>query len=265
MTLTLIHNKIKFRVFLKQGEFMKKFSIFYMILALIITTVMFTSCGNDNSNSSSSSTEVTTEATTQTTTAPAKEDNLFIGSWQLEEENGENHTLFTYIFENDTQAFMAMDNVAYGAEYILDVNVSGKKTISIQFYYNLNGTYLYEFSEDGKKVTLTEDGKENSVVMTMNKVEDYNFMPEAPKTLEIDEKLVGTWKDKNNTGISYEFSDNGTVIYNNYNVVITYAQYSAKDGKINLTYTMGSEVTDSYNYSFEGDVLTIDSLEFVKQ
>ena len=87
---------------------------------------------------------------------------------------------------------------------------------------------------------------------------------EAIDLLEIDEKLVGTWTDKNMTGISYEFFDNGTVIYNNYDVVITYAQYSAKDGKINLTYTMGSEVNDSYNYSFENDVLTIDGVEFIK-
>ena len=249
---------------------MKKYSIFSIILALIIcTSALFAGCNNDNSNNdsskSSSATEETTQATTQPTTAPEKEENLFIGSWQLVEESGENHTLFTYIFETDTQAYMAMDNVAYGAEYILDENLSGQKTMAIQLYYNLNGTYLYEFSDDGKKVTLTEDGKENPIVMNMVKVEDYNFMPDAPEKPEIDKKLVGTWKDKDNTGITYDFAENGTVIYNNYDVVITYAQYSAKDGKINLTYKMGDEVNDSYSYSFDGDVLIIDNVKFIKQ
>lgn len=244
---------------------MKNFKLFNIILALVIcSTVLFSGCSSDNNTSSTQ--ETTAPATTTPeTTVPQKSDNLFIGTWQLVDENNNNHTLFSYIFETDTQVYMAMDNVAYGAGYTLEEDVLGQKTISTQLYYNLNGTYLYEFSEDGKKVTLTEYEKENPVVMTMVKVESHTFMPKAPEKLEIDEKLVGTWTDKNMTGISYEFFDNGTVIYNNYDVVITYAQYSAKDGKINLTYTMGTEVTDSYSYTFENDILTIDGVEFIKK
>lgn len=240
---------------------MKNFRLFNIILALVIcSALLFSGCTSDN-NSSSATEETTTPATTVSQDA----DNLFIGTWQLVDENEENHTLFSYIFESNSQIYMAMDNMAYGASYTLETDELGNKTISTQLYYNLNGTYSYEFSEDGKKVTLTEYQKENPVIMTMVKVDDHNFMPEPPEKLEIDEKLVGLWTDRDNTGISYEFFDNGTVIYNNYNVVITYAQYSAKDGKINLTYTMGTEVTDSYSYSFENDILTIDGVEFTKK
>ena len=245
---------------------MKNFKLLNIILALVIcSSVLFSGCTSDN-NSSSTTEETTAPVTTvpETTVAPVAK-SPFIGTWQLIDENGEKHTLFSYIFETDTQVYMAMDNVAYGAGYTLEENALGQKTITTQLYYNLNGTYAYEFSEDGTKVTLTESAKENPVTMTMVKVENHNFMPKAPEKVEIDEKLVGTWTDKNMTGISYEFFDNGTVIYNNYDVVITYAQYSAKDGKINLTYTMGSEVNDSYNYSFENDVLTIDGVEFIKK
>lgn len=228
---------------------MNKNKLFSLLLAFIISvSVFFTGCDFVKQEEASEDSS-----------------NAFIGTWQLLKENGEKHTLFSYIFEDEKQAYMAMDNVAYGAEYKLNENDKGQPTLAVQFYYNLNGTYVYEFSDNGNKVTLTEDGVENGTVMTLVKVEDFNFMPQAPENPEIDEKLVGLWNDTNNSGISYEFFDNGTLIYNNYNVMITYAQYSAKDGTINITYKMGTEVTYKYSYSFDGETLNIDGIDFVKQ
>lgn len=226
---------------------MNKTRFFSLFTALLICiSVLFTGCGCSNQDDTSA-------------------ENTFIGTWQLVDENGNNHTLFSYVFENEKQVYMAMDNVAYGAEYTLSFNASGKPTIATQLYYNLNGTYVYEFSDNGNKVTLTEDGNANGNVITMVKIDDYNFMPDAPENPEIDQNIVGVWKDKNGTGITYEIFDNGTLIYNNYEVMITYAQYSAKDGTLNISYKMGTEVTDNYNYSISNDVLTIDGIEFVKE
>lgn len=228
-------------------------------LSLIICCIcVFTGCTDNNSQNKSKSTD-------DTTVSQTKEDDPIIGTWQFVKEDGTTHTLLSYVFQNETTAIMAMGNVAYCSDLKLDKNADGKNTLTAQLYYNINGTYVYEISDDGKTMNLIEDGKENGEKFVMKRVEDYKFMPEPPKNPEIDKKLTGTWKDKENTGVTYTFYENGTMENINYGVMITYAQYSAKDGKINYTYNQGTEVKGSYEYSFNGDILTIDDLEFIKQ
>lgn len=230
------------------------------ILLILCFIFIFAGCSDDDSKEQNS-----TNNTEGTTSSQTKGDNRLIGTWQIVNENGENHTLFSYVFKDEKTAIMAMGNVAYCSELKLEKNKEGKDTLFAKLYYNINGTYIYEISDDGKRLTLTEDGVENSEKVVLNKVADYQFMPDPPKNLKIDERLIGTWKDKEGSGITYTFNENGTMENNSLNVIITYAQFSASDGKISVLYNQGTDVEDSYKYSFDGDVLIIDGVKFLKQ
>lgn len=232
-----------------------------MAIAFVLCFLfIFAGCSEDTSKEQNS-----TSNTEEATSSQTQNDNSLIGTWQFVNEDGENHTLISYVFQDETTAVLAMGNVAYCSELKLEKNADGKDTLTAQLYYNINGTYVYEISNDGKTMNLTEEGVENGEKFVMKRVEDYKFMPDPPKNSKVDEKLIGTWKDKENTGITYTFNDNGTMENNSYDVMITYAQFSASDGKINYLYNLGTEVEDTYEYSFDGDVLIIDNAEFVKQ
>lgn len=232
-----------------------------MAIAFVLCFLfIFAGCSEDTSKEQNSTSNIEEATSSQT-----QKDNSMIGTWQFVNEDGENHTLISYVFQDETTAVLAMGNVAYCSELKLEKNADGKDTLTAQLYYNINGTYVYEISDDGKTMNLIEDGVENGEKFVMKKVEDYKFMPDPPKNPKVDEKLIGIWKDKENTGITYTFNDNGTMENNSYNVMITYAQFSASDGKINYSYNLGTEVEDTYEYSFDGDVLIIDNAEFVKQ
>lgn len=232
-----------------------------MAIAFVLCFLfIFAGCSEDTSKEQNSTSNIEEATSSQT-----QNDNSLIGTWQFVNEDGENHTLISYVFQDETTAVLAMGNVAYCSELKLEKNADGKDTLTAQLYYNINGTYVYEISNDGKTMNLTEEGVENGEKFVMKKVEDYKFMPDPPKNSKVDEKLIGTWKDKEGTGITYTFNDNGTMENNSYDVMITYAQFSASDGKINYSYNLGTEVEDTYEYSFDGDVLIIDNAEFVKQ
>ncbi len=236
-----------------------------MSIVLILCSVfIFGGCTDGTSNEQNN-----TNGSEETAVSKIQNDNPLIGTWQFVNENGENHTLLSYVFQDETTAVMAMGNVAYCSKLKLDKNENGDKTLTAQLYYNINGTYIYEISDDGKTMTLTEDSKDNkdnnSEKLIMKKTEDYQFMPQPPKNPEIEEKLIGKWEDKEGSGVTYTFYNNGTMENNSYDVMIIYAQFSAKDGKINITYNQGTEVKDSYEYSFNGEVLVIDGAEFIKQ
>lgn len=221
-------------------------------MVLILSCVfIFAGCNEENSDPSTKNTEATHTVS----------DNPLVGTWQFTNEDGEVQTLFSYIFNENSTAMLAMGNVAYCSDLKLEKNESGKDTLTAQLYYNINGTYEYEISEDGKTMTLTN----NDEKQVMKKVDDYKFMPEPPESPEVDEKLVGNWKDKEGAGITYTFNENGTMVNNSYGVMIVYAQYSAKDGKLSYTYNQGTDVDYTYDYSFNGDVLVIDKVEYVKE
>lgn len=247
----------------------KPLSFLVAIVILVSATYLFSGC-NGNSSSTQETTVATEEATQATTqaqtqdTSSLKIDERIIGTWQMTNEDGTQSTLFSYIFENDGVVTLAMDNVGYSAKYAIGSDDNGKATLTAQLYYGLNGTYTYELSEDKKTLTLAGQGQDNTETIIMKKVDDYNFMPEPPKNPEIDQKLLGTWEKKADGGETYTFDDKGIMVCNSYDMMTIYSQYSAKDGKIDLKYKQGTEVEDEYSYSFGGDILTIDGVEYIK-
>lgn len=240
---------------------MKKPIAVITVLSLLLFVILaFGGCVQDNGNSSSDTSNPPQE------TAETKTDNSnpLIGTWKIQKDSGETDSLFYYIFNDDRTVLLAMDNVAYSSEYSVSENESGKATLTIQLYYNLNGTYEYEFSDDGTKMFL-DDISEEGTDFTMVKTEDYDPMPSPPENPVIDEKLVGYWEDKDGSGISYVFNKDGTMSCNSFDIMRLYAQYSAENGKINLTYKQGTEVEDTYEYSFAGEILTIDGMELERK
>ena len=194
---------------------------------------------------------------------PRHPGEILIGDWQIENQEGQNHTLFTYSFKDTGKVYMAMDNVAFGGDYTLGKTDDGKDTFATTMYYNLNGTYEFEFSDDNNTMQLTETSDGTS--FKMKRISDFSITPEAPENPVIDQNLLGSWKSKSDGGILYSFDDKGIMTSNSYEVMIINAKYSAQDGKINLKYKQGSPVEDSYSYSLDGDVITIDGVEFVKE
>lgn len=232
-------------------KFLKSISLILIICCVFI----FAGCNGENTN----------ESTEPSTTPQVESDNPLMGTWQFVNENGENHTLFSYIFQDEKTAIMAMGNVAFYSDLKLDKNDEGEDTLTAQLYYNINGTYVYEISEDGKTMNIKEEGSDSEESLVMSKVDDYKFMPEASENPEIDEKLIGNWQDKEGSGITYTFNENGTLENDSYGVMKIYARYSAKDGKLTYKYNQGTAMEDTYDYSFNGDVLIIDEDEFIKQ
>lgn len=230
------------------------FKIISLILALSCVFI-FAGCGDDNSK------EQENTQSTQETTASKKSDNPLMGTWQFVDENGEYQTLFSYIFEDDNTAALAMGNVLYYSELKLEKNKEGKDTLTAQLFYNINGTYEYEITDNGETLTIASEAE----TQVMKKVEDYKAVPNPPEKPEIDQKLIGTWKDEGGAGVTYTFNENGIMENNSYGIMKIYATFSAKDGKISYTYNQGTDVDESYDYSFNGDVLVIDNGRFIKE
>lgn len=232
----------------------KTFGLLTAVAVILSVITVMSGCSENKSAETASAAE-------QTTAAQSKSDNPLTGTWQIENEEGKKDNLFSYIFEDEGKVFLAMDNVEYAGEYSLSKDAQGRNTLTTQLYYNLNGTYVYEFTDDRNKMTL-KNTSENGTDYIMVKTEDYNPMPTPLENPVVDEKLTGSWKDKEGTGVSYEFYDNGTMYCNSYGVMLLYSQYSAENGKIKLTYKQGTTVEDTYDYSFEGDTLIIDGTKY---
>ena len=223
--------------------FLKKNSLYAGVITMLILCALlsFTGCGPQEQALSA--------------------EQALIGDWQIENGEGENHALFTYSFKDTGRVYLEMDNVAMGGDYTLGKSDEGKDTFTTKMYYNLNGTYEFEFADNNNTMYLTDNsgGK-----MTMKRVDETNLVPDPPENPVIDSRLTGNWKSKEDGGITYTFNENGLMTSNTYDVMIINAQYSAQNGEINLKYKQGTTVEDSYAYSFDGDVLTIDGVEFIK-
>lgn len=234
------------------------------LLTVLCITLSLSGCGDDESNTSETNSEATALESETTASADRGEiDKELLGTWRIVKEDGTEDTLFSYVFNKD-KAILVMDNVAYYSDYSIAQGTDEKNTVTVQLYYNLNGTFEYAFSDDGSTVTFTS-AEQGGTDFSMKKAEDYNPVPSPPENPVIDKKLVGKWKDKEGSGMSYEFKDNGIMINDSFGIMTLYARYSAENGAINLNYKQGTEVEDSYSYSFDGDVLTIDGAEFEKE
>lgn len=183
----------------------------------------------------------------------------FAGYWKIADGAGSNLKSFIYLFDGDGKASIIIGNMGYCGEYSISTDSSlGEEVFTCQLMFGINGDYTYAVADDGNKITITNNGEDS----VLERVENPSFVTKAQENPQIDEKLVGAWDC--GTGLYYYFGDDGRMYSNSYGTAFTYFNYTAKDGKITAVYDMSGEQTDTYEYSFEGNTLTLDGMEYTK-
>ena len=156
----------------------------------------------------------------------------------------------------ETQATQAQ---GYCGKYSVGTDEStGEETFKCQLMFGINGEYSYTVAEDGKKITITNNGEDS----VLEKVDNPTFVPSAPENPQIDEKLVGAWDS--GTGLYYYFGEDGRMYCNSYGTTFTYFTYNTKLNKVTAVYDMGGEQTDTYDYTFDGNDLVFDGMKYTQ-
>ena len=237
---------------------MKKFVSILTAVLLFSSALFLNGCNTVNKTQSSKSTEkAQTSAEKKGSVSelksyllePVKGKNPLYGTWKIEGVD-----VVSFIFRNDNLAQMVMGTEADFASLSVD---AVNKTLSVSFVLGLNGDYSYKLSKDKKELTLTSKGKKIKLI----KQKDYNLIPKAPKSPEIDNKILGWWQNEDKQ--IYFFSDNGIMYSNNISMETCYS-YNAKNGKINATYNYGGDVKISLDYSCKKGNLIINGTKFKK-
>lgn len=191
----------------------------------------------------------------------AESTDKFSGAWKITDGVGSGYSSFVYIFDGNGKASLVIGNMGYLSTYSLENDEdTGIPVFVCQLMFGINGEYAYEFSESGDSVVLTYvDGGETT---TLEKLEDYTFVPTPDSNPDTDSALLGAWAS--DSGVYQYFGADGIMYTNTYGAMFTYYKYSAKDGAVTAVYDMNGEITENYEYSFDGDKLTFDNTEYTK-
>lgn len=256
---------------------MKHLSI--KLLSLIVSAaavISFTACGCDNSSSgtdntsSAEQTQTTTAATAVTETDisalhtfDAENGDDFAGAWQITDGTGSQYESFVFLFDGHGSADLIVGNMGYCGKYTFGTGEAGTETegkdlFDCHLMFGINGTYTYEINDEKAVLTDIDTGE----TTTISKVISFDCIPIPDENPVVDEALFGAWLSDN--GEYYYFDKNGIMYQNQFSTMFIYAAYSAKDGKLTATYLMNEENTDEYNYSVEGDTLTLDEYTYTR-
>lgn len=254
---------------------MKKSIIKILCLSIISMSVLgLGGCGEDTESSSQPTTQApatTVEATTASLEVTDDFDvatlhyydeeskDPFAGAWKITGGSGSSLESFTYIFDGHGNAKLLVGNMGYLGTYTKDFDGT-QETFTCQLMYGISGTYTFEFDPSGNSAVLTDTS--NNTETIIGKRENYSYLPEKPEELKIDDNLVGAWKTEE--GMYYYFGKDGIMYNNSFGAMFTCFAYSAENGKVEATYTMGEEITETYEYSFDGDTLVFDDLTYTK-
>ncbi len=239
---------------------MKRFTVLALAIVISLSSLAFAGCGENNTKSRPT-TEATAATTAETTSQPSDNEELskylnsFIegdeeiyGVWSLE--------YMTVIFRNDNLAELVMGSEGYFSKYQMDKK---KKLLAVQLLPNtIDGAYTYNFSDDGKTLTLTLD----SQTLTLEKQSDFSMIPKAPKNPKTDSSILGWWE--NSEGWIYYFGNDG-IMYNNAGSRETCYTYSTENGKIKAVYTYGGELEENLTYKVKGKKLVIDGETYTRK
>ena len=213
---------------------MKRFTVLALAIVISLSSLAFAGCGENNTKSRPT-TEATAATTAETTSQPSDNEELskylnsFIegdeeiyGVWSLE--------YMTVIFRNDNLAELVMGSEGYFSKYQMDKK---KKLLAVQLLPNtIDGAYTYNFSDDGKTLTLTLD----SQTLTLEKQSDFSM-----------------------------YFGNDGIMYNNAGSRETCYTYSTENGKIKAVYTYGGELEENLTYKVKGKKLVIDGETYTRK
>lgn len=235
---------------------MKKIIALLLSILTMISVAVFSGCNKTEAEPSEPATEAVTqpnevksgkEELSEYFAKSVEGDSPLYGTWQLEGYN-----YLSFIFRNDDLAEMVMGTEGDFTALNID---EAKKTLTVQFIIGLNGTYSYTLSDDDKTLTLTQ----GDTTTVLNRTDDYNLIPKAPKKPKIDSDIIGWWQSEN--GLVYFFGKDG-IMYSNEISIETCYTYTAKNGKISATYQYGGDVKNELSYEYKDGTLTLDGNEY---
>lgn len=168
-----------------------------------------------------------------------------------------------FIFEEDGKLTERAGSIELEGTYeITTENNVSKLTLEIPANY-LNVTYNYTLQGNrltGMKILLSDDSG-NSMTFAPETYEE--TVVEPIDKAQLDSKLVGTWEDTAGYGMEYTFNDDNTIVMSSYGANI-YGYYSAENDEVTIKYQAAELVENSATYSFDGDSLILNDLEFAK-
>jgi hypothetical protein len=237
------------------------------ILAISLAAVAvcaFVGCDQGSSSSDTSSND-TAQTTAQTSTDESfniknlhsydiENGDEFAGVWTITDGTGSQLESFSYLFDGSGTANLITGTSGYCGTYEIS---DGEFTCQLMF--GINGTYTYTATDS----TITLTNTETEETTTISRVASFDIIPQPIENFSIDNDLLGAWEST--TGEFYYFDENGVMYQNQYQTMYTYYAYSASDGKLSCVSYIGEEKNeDSYDYTVNGDTLTIDSFEYTK-
>lgn len=252
-------------------------NIFFKILTafsfVAVFLTFFTGCNNDNKSDSQTETVQTTSVSA---TANSNDDitanlnslhsydlengNEFAGAWKIADGEGNQFESFVYLFDGKETASIVIDTMGYIGKYSITTDDNDEKIFSSQLMFGINGNYTFEVAEDENTIILTN--KDTSSKTTLERISSFNCIPISDTNSKIDTNLLGAWKSDD---AEYYYFDNSGIMYQNqYGSIFTYFTYSAENSIITATYSMGEKETDSYEYSIQGDTLTLNGYNYKK-
>lgn len=247
---------------------MKKYiSVLLCAATAFSTAIALVGCGEEDNSlvASTVSVEETTEAAKMDISEQTDlsklysinyEGDEFAGAWQITEGEGSKFKSFVFVFNGSKKAYLVIGTTGYIENYKIETKTdeSGNtaQTFTSEMMFGINGTYTYKFSEDKNSVVLTNT--ENNKTTTMQKLASFSYIPIPDPEPVIDEELLGAWAD--DQGEYYYFDKSGIMYTSNNSLTFTFSKYSAKDGKVNSTYTTTGEETITTDYSIKDDTLT---------
>lgn len=254
---------------------MKKFFTKSVITTIICSMLALMAVGcSDNNAQSSEQSQAQPQNTTQAETSVNEESKFslealhapkensadpFVGYWKIVDGAGSQLENFIFLFNGKGNASIIIGNMGYCSAYTISTDQqTGEETFKCQLMFGINGEYSYVVGEDGNKITITNNGEDS----VLERVENPSFVPTAPENPQIDKKLVGAWDS--GTGLYYYFGEDGRMYCNSYGTTFTYYTYNAKLDKVTAVYDMGGEQTDTYDYSFDGNDLVLEGMNYTQ-
>lgn len=254
---------------------MKKAYTKSIVATILCSMLAVTAVGcSDNGAQSSAQAETQVQSTTQAeTNAPGatnfslenihapKENSAdpFVGYWKISEGAGSNLENFIFLFNGKGNASLIIGNMGYCSTYSVGTDEqTGEETFKCQLMFGINGDYSYVVADDGKKITITNNGEDS----VLERIDNPSFVPSTPENPQIDKKLVGAWDS--GTGLYYYFGEDGRMYCNSYGTTFTYYTYNSKLNKVTAVYDMDGEQTDTYDYSFDGNDLVFDGMKYTQ-
>ena len=217
------------------------------------------SAASSVSGSAASSSDIKTEADLTKLHQLTSPGDAFTGYWKITEGTGSELKSFVFCFDGAKKAYLMVGTMGYIGNYDLSVK-NGENVFTTQLVFGLDGDYTYSFFQNNQIVELKNVS--DNTTTTMEKIESFSSIPEAPEDPQIDEAILGAWLD--DTGAYLYFGKDGIMYSAQKNINFTFYTYSAADGKIKAVSAMTEPIEDEFTYKLDDNTLVFNRYNYKK-